>query len=39
MGNSESMVRHHYLDGEKTDEDAEQYWKLTPDVILKDKPE
>jgi len=39
MGNSESMVRHHYLDGEKTDEDAEQYWKLTPDVVLADKPE
>jgi len=39
MGNSESMVRHHYLDGEKTDEDAEQYWKLTPDVVLKDKRE
>ena len=39
MGNSESMVRHHYLDGEKTDEDAEEYWKLTPDIVLKDKPE
>jgi site-specific recombinase XerD len=39
MGNSESMVRHHYLDGEKTDEDAAEYWKLTPDVILKDEPE
>jgi site-specific recombinase XerC len=38
MGNSESMVRHHYLDGERTEEDAQEYWKLTPDEILEDKP-
>lgn len=38
MGNSESMVRHHYLDGERTEEDAEEYWKLTPDVVMEEAP-
>lgn len=38
MGNSESMVRQHYLDGERTEEEAEQYWQLTPKFVLDEKP-
>ncbi|MGJ8632284.1 MAG: tyrosine-type recombinase/integrase [Luteolibacter sp.] len=36
MGNSESTVRQHYLNGERTEEESADYWKLTPEVILKD---
>lgn len=38
MGNSEFMVRNHYLEGERTEEDADEYWKLTPELVLDEKP-
>jgi site-specific recombinase XerD len=34
MGNSESMIRQHYNNGEKDEFDAEKYWALTPAVVL-----
>ncbi|MGB6223656.1 tyrosine-type recombinase/integrase [Haloferula sp.] len=37
MGNSESTIRQYYLNGERTADEAEQYWALTPDVVLKGK--
>ena len=39
MGNSESMVRQHYLNGERTETEATQFWGLTPDVVLEKKPQ
>ncbi|MCB1131714.1 MAG: hypothetical protein KDN05_11325, partial [Verrucomicrobiae bacterium] len=37
MGNSESTVRAHYLNGEHTAQEAERYWQLTPEVAIKTK--
>lgn len=36
MGNSESMVRQHYLNGEHTESEAKSFWDLAPEVV--DKP-
>ncbi len=35
MGNSEATVRSHYLNGEKSEEEAEKYWGLTPKIVTK----
>lgn len=35
MGNSEATVRSHYLNGEKSEEEAEKYWGLTPIIVTK----
>lgn len=37
MGNSEAMVRQHYLNGEHTKGEAVRFWALTPKVALKVK--
>lgn len=34
MGNSEAMIRQHYLNGEHTAAEATRYWALTPDAVL-----
>jgi len=33
MGNSESMVRQHHLDGERTEAETAKFWSLTPDAV------
>jgi len=33
MGNSEAMVRAHYLDAGRTPAEAAAYWSLTPDIL------
>jgi len=35
MGNSESMVRQHYLNGEHTEEESTEFWKLSPEIVAK----
>lgn len=35
MGNSEGTVRSHYLNGERSEEEAGEYWSLTPEVVMK----
>ena len=37
MGNSEATVRNHYLNGECSLAEAEEFWALTPDLILGSK--
>jgi integrase len=39
MGNSEGTVRDHYLNGEKSEEEAKEYWALAPDVVMKARSE
>lgn len=34
LGNSESTVRQHYLNGEHTAAEAKRYWALTPEAVL-----
>ena len=38
MGNSEAMIRQHYLNGERTETEATQFWNLTPVIVLETKP-
>lgn len=33
-GLSEGTVRDHYLNGERSEEEAVEYWSLTPEVVL-----
>ena len=35
MGNSEATVRSHYLNGERSEEEAGEYWSLTPEVVMR----
>lgn len=37
MGNSESMVRQHYLNGERTEEESAEFWELLPGFVLKNQ--
>ncbi|MCB1130688.1 MAG: hypothetical protein KDN05_06125 [Verrucomicrobiae bacterium] len=34
MGNSEATVRSHYLNGERSTVEAEQFWALTPEAVM-----
>jgi site-specific recombinase XerC len=34
MGNSEATVRTHYLNGERSTVEANQFWALTPDTVI-----
>lgn len=34
MGNSESTVRQYYLNGERTEEDSVEFWRLTPQAVF-----
>ncbi len=37
MGNSETTVRSHYLNGERSTVEATKFWSLTPEVVMKPK--
>ena len=34
MGNSEATVRNHYLNGERSSEEADKFWALTPEKVM-----
>jgi hypothetical protein len=39
MGNSEATVRNHYLNGERSSEEGDKFWSLTPEAVMKMKTE